>query len=89
MKRDNLIRDLLAAIEDFDREASRSIMVMHRGKYNFILDAAKELRATMKDDAAPQYVVVPDKGVTGGYQSVAIVPGWCSTLAFMPADMAS
>ncbi|MFA5053391.1 MAG: hypothetical protein WC565_04995 [Parcubacteria group bacterium] len=77
MKRDNLIRDLLAAIEDFDREASRSVMVMHRGKYNFILDAARELRAAMKDEAAPQYAiyypgpsVCPQCGATMPYHNI-------------------
>jgi predicted Zn-ribbon and HTH transcriptional regulator len=56
MTRDNLIRDLLAAIENFDREAGRSVMIQHRGKYNFILDAAKALRQAMDAEKAPEYV---------------------------------
>ncbi len=41
------------------------------------------------DGERPEYVTVPDKGVTGGYRPVAIVPDWCSVLAFMPADVSS
>lgn len=73
------------------------VLSRDRWAYAFLLMAREVKRlqdaldagAQRRDEVAPEYVTVPDGERTNGQRCVAIVPGWCASVAIMPDDFAS